>query len=135
MPLGIDTVLVLHAYKHVNISPAAFYRHERSHVSTDECRSEVVRLRAQLAAEYEAAQRGLMGYAVMARHDFIQARMERMGKCHEELVKLLGPQEAIELVAETLKVQQPPAQQSAQAHNEQQPPAQSGEQTPKEPQP
>lgn len=121
MPLGIYTVLVLHAYKHVNISPAHFYRHERSHVSTDEGRSEVARLRAQLAAEYEAAQRGLMGYAVTARHDFIQARMERMGKCHEELVKLLGPQEAIELVAETLEERQQSAQQSEPTPKEMQP--------------
>lgn len=73
-----------------------------------ENRSEVARFRAQLAAEYEAARRGLTGYAVMARHDFIQARMERMGECHQELVKLLGLQEAIKLVAETLEEQQEP---------------------------
>ncbi len=77
----------------------------------DTRKSEVTRLRAQLAAEYEAARRGLTGYAVMARHDFIQARMERMGECHQKLVKLLGPQEAIKLVAETLEEQQEQEQQ------------------------
>ena len=61
--------------------------------------SEVARLRQQIQTEYEAAQRGLAGLASgVARHDFIEARMERgaeyllqlieEGK-HEEVVSLM----------------------------------------------
>ena len=61
--------------------------------------SEVARLRAQIEAEYQAAQQGLTGLAAgAARHAFITAKMERMtlylqqlteqGK-HEEVRALL----------------------------------------------
>ncbi len=65
--------------------------------------SEVSRLREQIQAEYEAAERGFTGLASgVTRHAFITARMERIGRCHEELVALLGPEAAIALVAGTL---------------------------------
>ena len=58
----------------------------------------------QIKQQYEAAQRGLSGFAQgTARHAFITAKMKRMGQIHEELQRLVGPEQAIRLVAETLQ--------------------------------
>ena len=46
--------------------------------------SEVARLRRRIEEEYEAAERAMHGYAVTARHEFITARMEKIGACHEQ---------------------------------------------------
>lgn len=65
--------------------------------------SEVARLLKQISAEYEAALRGLNGLALgAAKHEFITARMENVGRLHEELHEIVG-EEAIVMVAETLK--------------------------------
>ena len=67
-----------------------------------EQRSEVARLLSQISAEYEAAQRGLTGLAYgTSKHEFITAKMERMGQLQAELQSLVGDQ-AIALVAEQL---------------------------------
>ena len=64
--------------------------------------SEVARLLSQISAEYEAAQRGLTGLAYgTSKHEFITAKMERMGQLQAELQSLVGDQ-AIALVAEQL---------------------------------
>ena len=69
-----------------------------------DCKSEVAQLRQQIAAEYEAAMRGLHGLAQgTAQHAFITQRMERMAACHETLKGLVGEQEASKLLAETLE--------------------------------
>ena len=66
-------------------------------------RSEVARLRAQISAEYQAAQRGLSGLSSgAARHDFISARTENIGKCHEELTALVGQEQAISIIANAI---------------------------------
>jgi hypothetical protein len=66
-------------------------------------KSDVARLRQQIAAEYEAAVRGLHGLSQgTAQHTFITQRMERMAECHETLKGLVGEQEASKLLAETL---------------------------------
>ena len=66
-------------------------------------RSEVASLLAQISAEYQAAQRGLSGLSSGgARHDFISARTEKIGKCHEELVELVGPEQAISIIANVI---------------------------------
>jgi len=65
-----------------------------------ENQSEVARIRQQIADEYEAAQRGLTGPAIVSRHDFIAARMEGIAQCHDDLVKLVGEQEAMELISQ-----------------------------------
>ena len=45
------------------------------------CQSEIARLRQQIALEYEAAHSGLSGFASgAARHDFIQAKTENIGR-------------------------------------------------------
>ena len=67
-------------------------------------KSEVASLLEQIKEQYEAAQRGLAGLAQgTARHKFISAKMESMGQLHGELQRLVGPEQAIELVAETLQ--------------------------------
>jgi hypothetical protein len=64
--------------------------------------SEVAKLLSQISAEYEAAQRGLTGLAYgTSKHEFITARMERMGQLQTELQSLVGDQ-AVALVAEQL---------------------------------
>ncbi len=71
--------------------------HEHDH------RSEIARLRQRIAEEYEAATRGLTG---LATHQFITQRMEHIGTYHETLQHLVGEQEAIRIVAETLEAVQ-----------------------------
>lgn len=68
------------------------------------CKSEVARQLEQIKRQYEAAERGLSGLAQgSARHAFITAKMTRMGQIHKELQRLVGPEQAIRLVAETLQ--------------------------------
>ncbi|MBA2284139.1 MAG: hypothetical protein H0W02_01510 [Ktedonobacteraceae bacterium] len=62
--------------------------------------SEVVHLRNQIEAEYIAAQRGLEGLAAVARHQYVTARMENMDRCHQQLVRLVGEEQAIQIVAQ-----------------------------------
>jgi hypothetical protein len=64
--------------------------------------SEVARLLAQIEAEYLAAQRGLSGLAVTAKHAAITARLENMGRLHAHLREIVG-EEAIRLIAERLE--------------------------------
>jgi len=61
--------------------------------------SEIARILAQIEREYEAGKSGLQGLAQgTSRHSFISARMENMGKLHQELMALVG-KEAIGLIA------------------------------------
>ncbi|HEU0001083.1 MAG TPA: hypothetical protein VFQ36_09305 [Ktedonobacteraceae bacterium] len=48
--------------------------------------SEITRFREQQALEEEAARLALSGYAITARHDFINARMQRGG---ERILRLI----------------------------------------------
>lgn len=76
-----------------------------------ENKSEVARILAQIAQEYEAGHNGLHGLAQgTARHSFITARMENMAKLQQELEKLVGDQ-AIEMVV--MKLDQVQNQQIA----------------------
>jgi hypothetical protein len=66
--------------------------------------SEISRLVSQIRAEYEAAQNGLSGLAQgTARHDFITARIEQIGRLHSQLQGLVGEDEAMSIVAQTLE--------------------------------
>ena len=68
------------------------------------CKSEVAWQLEQIKLQYEAAQIGLYGLARgTARHAFIAAKMRSMGQIHQELQRLVGPDQAIQLVAETLQ--------------------------------
>jgi len=65
--------------------------------------SEIARIRQKILTEYEAAQRGLLGFASgTARHDFITARTENIGVLHEELIGFVGPDQAMAIVANTI---------------------------------
>ncbi len=64
--------------------------------------SEVAILLSKIAAEYEAAQRGLTGLAYgIAQHEFISARMETIGQLHSELKTIVGDS-AMALVVDAL---------------------------------
>ncbi|GCE13954.1 hypothetical protein [Tengunoibacter tsumagoiensis] len=63
--------------------------------------SEVARLRQQIADELESMQRGFSHFAAgVARHDFIRARMEKIGDRQEELAHYIGQQDAVHIVCE-----------------------------------
>ena len=64
--------------------------------------SEITQLLKQIEAEYIAAQRGLTGFAESARHEFITARLENMGKLHKTLRTIVGD-DATRLLAERLE--------------------------------
>ena len=69
-----------------------------------ENKSEVARIKRQIELEYEAAQRALYGFAAGAgKHEFITARMEKMGRCHERLVSLVGEREATKALVQALE--------------------------------
>lgn len=73
-------------------------------MSEQENLSEVARIKRQIELEYEAAQRAMYGFAVgVAKHEFITARMEKMGRCHEQLVTLVGEREATKALAQALE--------------------------------
>ena len=64
--------------------------------------SEVARIRAQIAAEYVAAKRGLSGLACgTSQHRFISRHMERMKEFHGQLENLVGDQ-AMAMIVDTL---------------------------------
>ncbi len=66
--------------------------------------SEVARVRQYIAAEYLSAQLGLSGLAEgTTRHSFITNKMERMGESFETLAEMMGKEQAIQVVAETLQ--------------------------------
>ena len=65
--------------------------------------SEVARILQQIREEYDAALRGLTGTASgTTRHAFITARMEHIGRLHEELKEIVG-EPAIALIADELE--------------------------------
>jgi hypothetical protein len=73
-------------------------------MSEHENKSEVARIKRQIEMEYEAAQRGLYGFAYgAAKHEFITARMENIGNYHEKLKTLVGEKEATKALAEALE--------------------------------
>ena len=66
--------------------------------------SEIARLRQRITEEYEAAMRGLSGFASgSAKHQFITKRMERIGSYHETLQHLVASRSPTRIVAETLE--------------------------------
>jgi hypothetical protein len=68
--------------------------------------SDVAQILKQIDQEYQASKRGLEGLASgTARHDFIQQRTEKIGQCHEHLSELIGPEQAIALIANTIWTQ------------------------------
>ncbi|GHO53759.1 hypothetical protein [Ktedonobacter robiniae] len=68
----------------------------------DKNQSEVATLLQQIEAEYQAAYNGLDGFAMTAPHVFRTSCSERIGKLHEDLQQIVGLEDAIQLVAQTL---------------------------------
>jgi hypothetical protein len=65
--------------------------------------SEVAQIRRQISNEYVAAKWGLSGLAAgYSRHQFITARQENIGVLHSQLQTIIGEDQAIKVVAETL---------------------------------
>jgi hypothetical protein len=65
--------------------------------------SDIACILKQIEQEYQASKQGLEGFASgTARHDFIQKRAENIGQCHEQLADLIGPEQAIALIANTI---------------------------------
>jgi hypothetical protein len=62
--------------------------------------SEITRLREQIELECEAAKQGLEGLAIVASHDSINARMERLWDYRQELAQEVGEQEATNILYE-----------------------------------
>lgn len=67
-----------------------------------ENKSEVARLLEQIKLSYEAANLALNGPAMVGKHQFITKRAENIQQAHEKLQTIVGEDEAIKLVAETL---------------------------------
>jgi hypothetical protein len=75
-----------------------------SFMDKHENHSEVARLMQQINEANEAAYQALYGLAAgVSRHEFITAKMERIGECHKALKVLVGEHEANMLLAETLE--------------------------------
>jgi hypothetical protein len=85
-------------------------------------KSEIARILEQIDQEYQASKIGLQGLASgSTRHDFIQAKSEHIGKCHEQLVELIGAEEAISIIANTIwssADQGKPSEPSTASHRE-----------------
>ena len=63
--------------------------------------SEIMRLREQIAAECQAMNLALYGFASgTAAHNFITARLHRVDMCWHELEEYVGEQEATHIVCE-----------------------------------
>ncbi len=62
--------------------------------------SDLQRLIQQIDEEYAAAQRGLNGLSVTARHDFIQAHNRKADMYYKELVRAVGEEKAISILYE-----------------------------------
>ena len=64
-------------------------------MNEDTCKSAMARLMRQIDMEYEAAEQAMHGFSAgTARHDFINARMENVGMCYQELRQMVGDQQA-----------------------------------------
>ncbi len=65
--------------------------------------SEVAQLKKRIAEEYTAAGRGLTGLSSgSARHAFITARLDNVGVMHEQLMALVGQDEATKIIVEAV---------------------------------
>jgi hypothetical protein len=68
-----------------------------------ENQSEVAQLLGQIRLSYESAQLALHGPAIVAKHEFITKHMENMEESRVVLAGIVGSDQAIKLVAETLE--------------------------------
>ena len=65
--------------------------------------SEVAKLLERITLSYQAAQRALTSPAIMAKHEFIQKRMEEIEIARDKITKLVGNEfKATDMVVSTL---------------------------------
>ncbi|HEU5383413.1 MAG TPA: hypothetical protein VFV38_49055 [Ktedonobacteraceae bacterium] len=65
--------------------------------------SDIRSLMDHIEATYLATRQGLNGLAIVARHDFINKRMQEIDGYHEQLQELVG-ERALDLVVTALKI-------------------------------
>ena len=63
-------------------------------------KSEVAQLRERIELELEAMQRGIHGFAITARHDFILARLDHVSVYQDKLAVQIGDAAALETVCQ-----------------------------------
>lgn len=61
-------------------------------------KSEIARLREQIALEYQASQRIFTGFTATGRHEFLIKRQENIAQHFEDLKQYMSPEEAMELI-------------------------------------
>jgi len=59
-------------------------------------KSEVARIKQQIAIEYQAASRVFTDFNAAARHAYLTARQEKLGACLEELTQHMSPEDAMQ---------------------------------------
>jgi hypothetical protein len=64
--------------------------------------SEVQHLMQEIDEQWQAAFLGLLGTAIVSRHDFINAKMDRIGALADELSEHVGHDEAMHLIIDQL---------------------------------
>ena len=65
--------------------------------------SDIAKLLERITLSYQAAQRALTSPAIMAKHEFIQKRMEEIEIARDTLTKLVGDEyKATDMVVSTL---------------------------------
>ncbi|HTI14748.1 MAG TPA: hypothetical protein VL461_09295 [Dictyobacter sp.] len=62
--------------------------------------SEIARLRRQIELECEAMKQALNGFMVTASHDIIHHRYDCIGDIQQQLISLVGEQEAARIAVE-----------------------------------
>ena len=67
-----------------------------------ENKSEVARLLENIRLSYESAQSAMSGPAMVASHEFITKRMERIEESRAILASIVGSEQAMKLVTEIL---------------------------------
>jgi hypothetical protein len=60
-------------------------------------KSEVARIKQQIAIEYQAASRVFTEFNAKARHAYLTARQEKLGACLEELTLHMSPEDAMQI--------------------------------------
>ncbi len=60
-------------------------------------KSEVARIKQQIAIEYQAASRVFTDFNSKARHAYLTARQEKLGVCLEELTLHMSPEDAMQI--------------------------------------
>ena len=71
-------------------------------------KSEVATLRTTIEREYNAAHEALYGLAAgTARHEVINARMERAQHASEQLIEAIGAREALPIIAAAMEGKKP----------------------------